>query len=416
MTNSWRGTSVPASSKDLEHNEFMKRIRKSLYYSKLPVINSLSLPVTELAAELFTEVKSGHTLEKLDVEEASRISRNACVSPCSLVLALLYIERLKNCNPEYLLQVAPSELFLVSLMVASKFLHDDGEEDEVFNKEWANSGQVTISQMNKLEKDFLAAIDWTVLVQHQDFWERLQQLEKNVAYREVHKRRWCTYTELSCLMNTVQLIRIAQTLISVSSICLATYAAGLATLLGSTLVAHFIVQSCLPGASFNSKQPTNLSVNLPNLTSTDLTDSLINTRSQEINDDGLPISDSKNVNYSAIVETTNDDKDIASWKWWLNSTMIWLPEHCNLESDVEVANSTNRLCITNIDFSFNSTQAINTKKTEKIRKTEDFAPEDYRRNVNWKEILDTTLSWMVQDWRRSHYKNIFRSPELKIYY
>jgi len=43
-------------------------------------------------------------------------------------------------------------------MVASKFLHDDGEEDEVFNKEWANSGQVTISQMNKLEKDFLAAI------------------------------------------------------------------------------------------------------------------------------------------------------------------------------------------------------------------------------------------------------------------
>jgi len=69
-----------------------------------------------LAAEFFTEVKSGHTLEKLDVEEASRISRNACVSPCSLVLALLYIERLKNCNPEYLHQVAPSELFLVSLV------------------------------------------------------------------------------------------------------------------------------------------------------------------------------------------------------------------------------------------------------------------------------------------------------------
>ncbi|XP_012522697.1 protein CNPPD1 [Monomorium pharaonis] len=417
MTNSWRGTNMPASSKDLEHDEFMKRIKKSLYYSKLPVINCLSLPVTELAAELFTEVKSGPTLEKLDVEEASRISRNACVSPCSLVLALLYIERLKNCNPEYLHQVAPSELFLVSLMVASKFLHDDGEEDEVFNKEWANSGQVTISRMNKLEKDFLAAIDWTVLVQHQDFWERLQQLEKNVAYREVHKRRWCTYTELSCLMNTVQLIRIAQTLISVSSICLATYAAGLATLLGSTLVANFIVQSCLPGTSFNSRQSTNLSVNLTtNLTSTDLTDSLINTRSQEIDDDGLPISDSKNdMGYSATVEIKNDD-DIASWKWWLNSTMTWLPEYCNLESDVKVANSSNKLCVTNVDFSFNSTQAINTRKMEKIRKTEDFAPEDYRRNVNWKEILDTTLNWLAQDWRRLHYESVFRSPELKIYY
>lgn len=31
---------------DLEHNEFLKRIRKSLYYSKLPKINCLSLPVT----------------------------------------------------------------------------------------------------------------------------------------------------------------------------------------------------------------------------------------------------------------------------------------------------------------------------------------------------------------------------------
>lgn len=332
-------------------------------------------------------------------------------------------------------------------MVASKFLHDDGEEDEVFNKEWANSGQVTISRMNKLEKDFLAAIvsngilyiilfnyktyiicnlitkstichllffmsqDWTVLVQHQDFWERLQQLEKNVAYREVHKRRWCTYTELSCLMNSVQLITIAQTLISVSSICLATYAAGLATLLGSTLVAHFIVQSCLPGASLSSRQPTNL-------TSTDLTDSLINTRLQEVNDDGLPISGSENlVDYSATAETDNDDEDIVSWKWWLNSTMTWLPEYCNLESNDEVvANSTNRLCITNVDFSFNSTQTMNIKKIEKIEKTEDFAPEDYRRNVNWKEILDTTLNWLEQDWRRLHYESVFRSSELKIYY
>lgn len=71
----------------------------------------------ELAAEFFTEVKSGHTLERLDVEEASKISRNACVSPCSLVLALLYLERLKDCNPEYLQRVAPSDLFLVSLVL-----------------------------------------------------------------------------------------------------------------------------------------------------------------------------------------------------------------------------------------------------------------------------------------------------------
>lgn len=48
-------------------------------------------------------------------------------------------------------------IFLVQ-MVASKFLNDDGEEDEVFNMEWAKSGDLTIGEINRLEKDFLGAI------------------------------------------------------------------------------------------------------------------------------------------------------------------------------------------------------------------------------------------------------------------
>lgn len=76
--------------------------------------------VAELAVELFSEIKSGYSLERLDLEEAAAMSRNACVSPCSLVLALLYLERLKTCNPDYLQRVAPSELFFVS-MVKSDF-------------------------------------------------------------------------------------------------------------------------------------------------------------------------------------------------------------------------------------------------------------------------------------------------------
>ena len=43
-------------------------------------------------------------------------------------------------------------------MVASKFLQDDGEEDEVFNAEWAKSGYLTLPQMNLLEREFLNAI------------------------------------------------------------------------------------------------------------------------------------------------------------------------------------------------------------------------------------------------------------------
>lgn len=43
-------------------------------------------------------------------------------------------------------------------MVASKFLHDDGEEDEVFNDEWAHSAGIDVCEINRYEKDFLNAI------------------------------------------------------------------------------------------------------------------------------------------------------------------------------------------------------------------------------------------------------------------
>lgn len=48
-------------------------------------------------------------------------------------------------------------------MVASKFLHDDGEDDEVFNEEWAVSGGLDVKQLNRLEREFLDAIVSTII-------------------------------------------------------------------------------------------------------------------------------------------------------------------------------------------------------------------------------------------------------------
>ena len=99
------------------------------------------------------------------------MSRATGSSPTSLVVALLYLDRLRARNPGYLRAVSSADLFLVSLvsficlgiariehfnnvffqMVASKFLHDDGEEDEVFNDEWAEAGGMDKKDMNKWE-------------------------------------------------------------------------------------------------------------------------------------------------------------------------------------------------------------------------------------------------------------------------
>lgn len=77
------------------------------------VISSL---FAELASDIFSEFQQGQSLNLLYCDEVAAISRNACVSPCSLVLALLYLERLKKCNIDYLRCIAPSKLFLISLV------------------------------------------------------------------------------------------------------------------------------------------------------------------------------------------------------------------------------------------------------------------------------------------------------------
>lgn len=334
MKNCTKEKSIPSRLKGTsDHNEFLDRITKSLYYFEFPMTDCLSLPVTEMAAELFTGVN--HTLDRLDVEEASKISRNACVSPCSLILALLYLEKLKDCNPEYLKQVAPSKLFLISLMIASKFLNDDGEEDQVFNAEWASSSNLTILQINKLEKEFLNAIDWCVYVENQDFWKRLQQLEKDIAYKEAQKRGWFSYSELSCLMDSVQLMALAYEIINISSVCLVAYAIGIVTILGST-----IVTSHLPGIQLGSRILKNTE-NITDININMMVDKeLLN---KDVDTTYLPTMDF--IHSTKCNESCEGNEAVhIPWTCWINTVATWFPEYT--DSKLQAFAPTNQLYFT----------------------------------------------------------------------
>lgn len=219
------------------HEEFLERITKTLYYAELPSTERFSLPLSELAVELYSEVKCGKSLERLTLEDASEISRNACISPCSLVLAMLYLEQLKTTNPNYVDRVTPSDLFVISLMVASKFLNDSGEEDDVLNSEWAVSAGLSLSELNKLEMGFLNAIDWKIFIMDGSFWEKLRSIETKLSFNEGKKRGWFSYTELESLLDQVNAYLLAQAVFTVSAVCLASYAAGMLTVIGSTMVA-----------------------------------------------------------------------------------------------------------------------------------------------------------------------------------
>jgi len=223
-----------------EHDELYERYRKTLNYSKLPVTDRSSLPLTQLAVETFTNVgldALGDSLGRLDVGRAGEMTRSSCVGPSSLVLALLYLDRLRRNNPDYLTTISSADLFLVSMMVASKFLHDDGEEDEVFNDEWASSGGMDTKELNKLEISFLSAMDWRVFVAKDEFAGAVETVEEDIALREVTARGWATYTELSTLSRQLglqEMVRLcAELTVKMTAVCVAAYAAGFISLLGT---------------------------------------------------------------------------------------------------------------------------------------------------------------------------------------
>lgn len=109
-------------------------------------------------------------------------------------------------------------------MVASKYLYDEGEEEEVFNDEWGAAGKLDVKTVNHLEMSFLSAIvsvcarvcllscsissepvcrtfqEWSLFTDHNDLLDSLRQLEASVAERQGAKRGWFTYTDLCVLL------------------------------------------------------------------------------------------------------------------------------------------------------------------------------------------------------------------------
>ncbi|XP_073503464.1 protein CNPPD1 [Phyllobates terribilis] len=183
------------------HPQLSERVRKRLYYgweADCPMEN-LSSPVADIAVELLQKAAPS-PIRRLQKKYASHVSREACISPCSMMLALVYIERLRHRNPEYLQQISSSDLFLISMMVASKYLYDEGEEEEVFNDEWGAAGRLDVQTVNNLEMNFLRAIDWSLYTQPGEFFEVLRWLEGRVAEQQGMKRGWFTYTDVAVLL------------------------------------------------------------------------------------------------------------------------------------------------------------------------------------------------------------------------
>ncbi|KAK8375446.1 hypothetical protein O3P69_008351 [Scylla paramamosain] len=194
-----------------------------------------------MSVEKFSEICRQDGLEKLDTRYASSVCYDACVTPCSLIVALLYLDRLRTQNPDYLANTSPSQVFLVATMVASKYLYDDGEEDEVFNDEWATSAALSLADLNQAEREFLIAIDWNLFVDADAFLSVFERVEAEVSWREGVKRGYFTYTDLLSLTQTLpssSCTTVLNLLNQVLAVCIVGYTAAMVSVVAGTVLAQ----------------------------------------------------------------------------------------------------------------------------------------------------------------------------------
>jgi hypothetical protein len=117
-------------------------------------------------------------------------------SPCTLMIGLMYLQRLKNQGPEstYLTKYNYQRLLLTAVMVASKMFDDD----HVSNREWAMIGDLSVKELNKLELDLLYALRFECNVTREEYELCCKLLEDHDATHRHSKQRssrarFCSY-------------------------------------------------------------------------------------------------------------------------------------------------------------------------------------------------------------------------------
>ncbi|XP_065343987.1 protein CNPPD1 [Cloeon dipterum] len=217
-----------SKARNRRREEYLSNVRRELWMEdKMPKIAVES--VAELATEIFTSTCGARRLAGLHLPEAVRESCRGNIYPCSLVLALLYLERLKTASDkqarEYLAEVTPSELFIVSMMVANKFVQDEGETSEVETWYWSDLSGFEKKTLCQLEREFLNALNWEVFVRDKDFWIALIRLHRTVSLRQGLRRGWFTYEETAALLDILPLTQFLQQALQIVVACMASYAA-----------------------------------------------------------------------------------------------------------------------------------------------------------------------------------------------
>jgi len=152
-------------------------LRRSLHYGNMRM-DCLTIQLSELVCGYFDR-KSHNNF--LDLDFAVRVSYDSCLDPCTLVAAMIYIERLRRKNPQAFNRESPNDLYLSSLILATKFLNDCGLDEFIWNDEWAEIAKTNQKNLNKIELRLLDNLDWDIMITPEQFDDAIETIERGVA-------------------------------------------------------------------------------------------------------------------------------------------------------------------------------------------------------------------------------------------
>jgi len=127
---------------------------------------SASMPAPEEAPSGIMKLFEGADLPCSPERYMLRMVKYGETSPCNVVVALIYLNRLRSQHP--MLALTPSNaqrLMLVAVMTATKFLDDE----HYSNKYWAKIGELSLKEMNRLELAFLTMLDMSCQVLRDEY-------------------------------------------------------------------------------------------------------------------------------------------------------------------------------------------------------------------------------------------------------
>ncbi|XP_073063445.1 LOW QUALITY PROTEIN: cyclin-P3-1 [Primulina eburnea] len=107
----------------------------------------------------------------------ARIFKYSCCSPSCFVIAHIYVDRFIQRTDSRITSLNIHRLLITSVMVAAKFM-----DDAFFNNAYyARVGGVSTTEMNKLERRFLFAVDFRLYVSVQTFEKYCSALKIEVG-------------------------------------------------------------------------------------------------------------------------------------------------------------------------------------------------------------------------------------------